>query len=339
MRVENNSSEDENEYNDQNDIDFKCKVDRKEKREKRKKEKEAENRIGETGDRFKLSNDAVSHLTNAIRAADNILTEKDKEKVVTWKKVERVRKRSREQKSNIYKGFQARGLMVDERVNENKVEVGLGEKGHKRFSLVKKEDCAVIGYPGEVFLGHMATVGGKGIELANSLDDFVKVREIDISGLQVVFADGCNKMGGYNHGFIAEFERIIGHPLLHIHCIYHSLEKIFGHVFTYYAGATTGPSSWSGEEAKKLTGSVWELAVVEYEAVPSPSLRSLLNAIPANVWEQFNNDTRYLLEMAKAVESGHLEKRWANSRAGLMTNARWQNTESRVLRVYMSTLS
>ena len=88
-----------------------------------------------------------------------------------------------------------------------------------------------------------------------------------------------------------------------------------------------------------MTGSVWELAVVEYEAVPSPSLRSLLNAIPANVWEQFNNDTRYLLEMAKAVESGHLEKRWANSRAGVMTNARWQNTESRVLRVYMSTLS
>ena len=110
--VENSSSEDENENNDQNDIEFKCKVDRKEKREKRKKEKEAENRIGETADRYKLSNDAVSHLTNAIRAADNIITEEDKEKVVTWKKVERVRKRSREQKSNSYKGFQARGLMV-----------------------------------------------------------------------------------------------------------------------------------------------------------------------------------------------------------------------------------
>ena len=77
--------------------------------------------------------------------------------------------------------------------------------------------------------------------------------------------------------------------------------------------------------------------MVEYKAVPSPSLRPLLNAIPADVWEQFNNDTRYLLEMAKAVESGHLEKRWAKSRAGVMTNARWQNTEIRVLRVYMST--
>ena len=55
----------------------------------------------------------------------------------------------------------------------------------------------------------MATVGGKGIELANSLDDFVKVREIDISGLQVVFADGCHRIGGYNHGFIALFSTSI----------------------------------------------------------------------------------------------------------------------------------
>ena len=85
--VENIFSEDKYEDNDQNDIEFKCKVDRKEKREKRKKEKEAENRIGETADRFKLSNDAVSHLTNAIRAADNIITEEDKEKVVPGRRL------------------------------------------------------------------------------------------------------------------------------------------------------------------------------------------------------------------------------------------------------------
>ena len=79
--------------------------------------------------------------------------------------------------------------------------------------------------------------------------------------------------------------------------------------------------------------------MVEFKAVPSPHLRSLLDAITPAVWKEFNWDTRYLLEMAKAVESGHLEERWARSRAGAMTNARWQNTESRELRVYMSTAS
>ena len=85
-------------------------------------------------------------------------------------------------------------------------------------------------------------------------------------------------MAGYKHGFIAEFERIIGRPLLH--CISHGLEKIFSHTFIHYAGPTTGPDSWSGEEAKKLQGSVWDLQVEAFEAMPSPTLRILLNAIP-----------------------------------------------------------
>ena len=79
------------------------------KKERRGRKKNKPRIEKETADRFKLSNDAVSHLTNAIRAADNIITEEDKEKLVIWKKVERMRKWSREQKSNSYKGFQARG--------------------------------------------------------------------------------------------------------------------------------------------------------------------------------------------------------------------------------------
>ena len=43
--------------------------------------------------------------------------------------------------------------------------------------------------------------------------------------------------------------------------------------------------------------------------------------------------------MARAVESGHLQEKWARCKAGVMTNVRWSNTESRVLRVYMSTAS
>ena len=117
------------------------------------------------------------------------------------------------------------------------------------------------------------------------------------------------------------------------------MEKIFSHTFIHYAGPTTGPDSWSGEEAKKLQGSVWDLQVEAFEAMPSPTLRALLNAIPPAIWKEFNHDTRYLLEMASAVESGHLQERWARCKAGVMTNVRWSNTESRELRVYMSTVS
>ena len=92
--------------------------------------------------------------------------------------------------------------MVDERINQNKVETGVGEKNHKRFTMEKREDCAVIGFPGEEFLGHLAPVGGRGVDLATSLQTFLEVRGVNTTGLLVVLGDGCSKMSGYNHGFI-----------------------------------------------------------------------------------------------------------------------------------------
>ena len=300
--------------------------------------KEAKTRVAETADRFKVSNEAVSHLSNELRAQDGIITKEDKTMVTNSKNVERMRKKACVEKKESFKGFKAQGLMVDERINSNKIEVGVGDKGHKRFAKERQEDCAVIGYPGEVFLGHRAPEGGKAVELARSLFKFIQEREVNIDDLQVLLADGCNKMSGHKHGFITEFERLLGRPLLHMHCICHGLEKVFSHVFVFYAGPTTGPESWSGEEAKRLTGSVWELPVVAFEAVPSSFLRALLTTIPEAILIHFNSDTRYLLEMARAVESGELEPRWARHKAGLMTNIRWMNTESQELRVYMSTL-
>ena len=104
---------------------------------------------------------------------------------MNYKNVQRIRRKSRDDKTDKHRGYKAKGLMVDERINPNKVELGVGEKNHRRFGVVRSEDCAVIGYPGEVFLGHVAMEGGKGVELACSLDTFLKERGIDITELQV----------------------------------------------------------------------------------------------------------------------------------------------------------
>ena len=111
---------------------------------------------------------------------------------------------------------------------------------------------------------------------------------------------------------LPNFERLQNRPLLHVHCLFHSLEAIFRHIFVNYAGPTTGPNSWSREEAKRLAGKVWELEVVEFEPVPSPVLWSLLEDILLSVLKDFNHDTRYLIKMANAVVSGSLEERWAH---------------------------
>ena len=85
------------------------------------------------------------------------------------------------------------------------------------FVLVKQEDCAVIKYPGEVFLGHLVSKGGKAVQLAESLKSFADEREVNLDDLVVVFADGCIKMGGFKHVFTAEFKNLLGRPVLHVH--------------------------------------------------------------------------------------------------------------------------
>ena len=284
-------SELESDVGDESDPEYQPCVDKKKTREGkrmlRKRKAEWETKVAETADRFKISCDAAAHLANSLSCA-----EENKDKVLISRRVDRMRKRARLEKKDKFKGFKAEGLMVDERINDNKVEKGIGEKGHKRFSMVRQEDCAVIGYPGERYLGHLVPEGGRAVELASSLMRFVEERGIDLEKLVVMFADGCSKMSGHKHGFITEFERLLGRPVLHVHCLIHSHEKIFGHMFVHYAGPTTGPSSWSGEEAQKLTGEVWELKVVDFEAIPNPTLRAQLNKIPEEVLKQLNHDTR-----------------------------------------------
>jgi len=286
--VEENNNEETIEK-EETDKDFKEPRNKKERKERNKEKREDEAKIGETADRFKMTNDGVTHMMNTIRVADKNITAGDKTEVINAKKVERIRKKSREQKKDKFKGFKVKGLMVDERIDKNKVEVGIGEKNHKRFGVEKRENCAVIGYPGEEMLGHFSPTGSKAVELATSLRDFIMERGIDSNGLQVLFADGCSKMSGFKHGFMAEYERLVGRPLLHAHCLIHSLEKVFSHIFTNYAGPTTGPASWSGEEAQKLVGEVWDQPVAQYEAIPSTELRSMLDNIPDKVLKEFNN--------------------------------------------------
>ena len=61
--------------------------------------------------------------------------------------------------------------------------------------------------------------------------------------------------------------------------------------------------------------------MVEFELVLSLVLCSLLENIPMSVLKEFNHDIWYLIKIARAMESGSLEERWAQKQTGLMINA------------------
>ena len=92
------------------DDEFKCNINQKEATIKRKRNIETDIKIAKT---------APAHLNNEVRAADQIISNKNKTKVISARKMDRMRKRAQLQKKNKSKGFKVRGLMLEDRINEN----------------------------------------------------------------------------------------------------------------------------------------------------------------------------------------------------------------------------
>ena len=247
-----------------------------------------------------------------------------------------MRKKVRRSKVEEVKGMKISAVMFDERIDKTKCEVGIGIKGKKRYNVQKEEHCAIVGYPGEHYLGHVVPKGGTAKELAETLHEFLSSRT-DIAELSVSMSDGCNKMGGWKSGCHAELEELIERPLQRGFCMAHAVEKPYEHLFHYYDGKTTGPESWSGDIGKELMKEVWLLDVVDFVPVINPELLSLIEGMSPEVLAGLSHDVRYLIEQLRAVTSGVSTERWTAMKAGKMATVRWTNPQSRLLRLYQST--
>ena len=60
-------------------------------------------------DRFLMSSDAVAHVANAVRVVDNIIQDGDKAKVMKYMNIQRIMKKSRDDKRDKHRGFKAKG--------------------------------------------------------------------------------------------------------------------------------------------------------------------------------------------------------------------------------------
>ena len=339
-QVEENIGE-EIEDNAEHDIDVNFRLTKKSKRQV-KQAKLNEEAIVETADRFGVSNNCVAHIANEIRAAEWLISNADQEKVLYSSKVEIMRKRVRKRKVTEMMGKKISGLMFDERIDKTKIQVGEGEKHHKRFKVGKEEHCAVIGFgpelpEGSSFLGHLAPQLGTGRGLAQSLTRFLEERKVVLSSPPTFFSDGCSKMGGHKTGCHAELEELLGERAQRVFCMSHMIERPYVKLFEMHDGKTTGPESWSGEIGQVIVTDVWNLPVVNYEAFPNPTLLNLLESMAKEVLSQLKHDYIYLLEMGRALMTGSLSKRWADMKAGTCSTVRWTNPQSRTARLYMST--
>ena len=252
-----------------------------------KKELSAIKPIIETAERFGLSDSAVAHIVNATNVKASIISEENSSEILYRSKIKRIRKKLRSEKVEESKGKEPIAVGFDERKDQSKVEVGKGIKGSKRFEVKKVENCAVIYWPGEEFVGHVVPRDGTGAGLAQDIVQFFKNRETNLNSLRAILTDGCAKMTGWKNGACAMIEEELVTPLQRIVCFLHHLELPFGKIFEFYDGPTTGPESFSGPIGKLIMTDIWKLPTVKFVQVENPTLLADIQSLPKDVFKTF----------------------------------------------------
>ena len=282
-------------------------------------------------DRFKVSECAASAILNLHQEQQN------KEQRFTQSQVHRLKRKARLEKIKQLEQKKPIAIGFDERVDWTKKQAGVGSKGRKRFQLKKEEHCVVILYPEEEFAGHVVPTDGNGATLATAITDHTTARDILWDLTKNLLSDGCEKMVGWKKGVHVTFEKIKGKPYGRIICFFHHLEKTFEVIFLLYTGGTTGPGSYSGDIGKSISGDVHTLPLEVFTILPNPSLLKVINLISEETIQSLSNDHKIFLGLIKIVITGEVVKRWVDMKIGPVVTSRFTTTQTRVVRVWLST--
>ena len=207
---------------------------------------------------------------------------------------------------------------------------------HGQGDCHKEEHASVVVYTGEeeINVGFFVPEDGTGASLAKGLYLFCNERQMDLTSLQFLVTDGCNKMKGWKSGFHVEFERLVGRELGRIFCFFHHFEKTFESIFLFYGGDTTGPTSLSKNWQTLLRDSVHKGNIVNYRQIENPFVLSLVNDIPEGA--KLSSDHLIFLALVETICSGNVSSK-VHRKIGPINHARMTTTEARALSAYIRT--
>ena len=70
----------------------------------------------------------------------------------------------------------------------------------------------------------------------------------------MIASDSCNKNSGRHGGTSTLVEELVGHPLQHIYCFFHTIDGVGKKFFMLLEGPTDGPESVKGPIGLALIG-------------------------------------------------------------------------------------
>ena len=115
------------------------------------------------------------------------------------------RKKSRKQYMDLNENANVISLYFDSRKD---CTLMIEESGTKRIRReVIEEDITVLAEPGSRYLGHFAPSSGNAKNIANSIIEICKEKQIDINKIQSIGCDGTNINVGWKTGVIRRLEK------------------------------------------------------------------------------------------------------------------------------------
>lgn len=204
-------------------------------------------------------------------------------------------------------------------------------EARKRNEMRKIDYITVVKQPGDVFIASIPVKSGSADNVFTCMKEYFEQNNISLNNVVAVGCDGAPVNTGVEHGVIRRFEEYLGRSLQWMICLLHLNELLFHRLFRLLDKSSCSPHAYSSELGNQL------LICEQFRPVKFKRIKLDFNRLPANI-EHWNltNDQKYLLDLARAVDAGHLNDTLANQKPGVMNKARWITTMSRILRLYMT---
>lgn len=280
-------------------------------------------------DRFGVSDRAAAALASSVLQDVGMISEKDMSLVIDKSKIRREKQKTRHAiHDDMNLSLVTKGIYFDGRKDDTLFQEKIGAKIYRRVR--KEEHISMIQEPGGQYVGHVTPASGTGSEIAKCVLKYLEENDIDINELEAIGCDGTATNTGWKNGVIRNIEVTIQRPLQWFICLLHFNELPFKHLFEHLDGETTGPSSFSGKIGKLLPGCE-KLPVQNFEAIESEEI-SVNKA-------DLSKDQQYLLDIVRAIQTGHCPPDLAVRNPGPLCHSRWLTCANRVLRLFISQTS
>lgn len=289
-------------------------------------------RICTVADRRNISIRVAAFIVSTTLQEIGVITNKnhglivDKNKILYSSKKSRAKAAVITEKSPVCLQFDGKSIrnlkMVHTNNTRNKRQIAKNEKHVEHIVILKQ--------PGDVLLGFVVCESATAENIFRKFLSFLNEKGISLDSLAAMSCDGASTNVGNKNGIIRRFEQHLGRPLHWIICMLHLNERTLGNVITLIDGKTTGPSSHSGDIMKVIATSHTRPPVI-FEPITFGEMPHKMDDCA------LTNDQQYLLQIARMVDSGVLDKRVCEKVPGRINNARWLTTASRILREYVAT--